>query len=68
MKIININMVRAGIESKRELAKKTGIKYGTLNSRMEKPEQLRLWELKSIAEETNMPDEDILRIIKEVKT
>lgn len=66
MKIININMARAGIETKRDLAKRTGIKYGTLNDRMQKPEQLRLFELKAIAEETEMPDEDIIKIVKGV--
>lgn len=66
MKIININMARAGIKTKRDLAKRTGIKYGTLNDRMQKPEQLRLFELKAIAEETEMPDEDIIKIVKGV--
>ena len=68
MKIINIAMARAGIETKRDLAKRTGIKYGTLNERFQKPEQLRLFELKAIADETGMPDEDILQIVKGVKT
>lgn len=52
------------IESFRELARQTGFDYRTLLTRIENPDQMRLYELKVLAGVLKISDDDILEIVK----
>ena len=48
----------------RELARQTGFDYRTLLTRIENPDQMRLYELKVLAGVLKISDDDILEIVK----
>ena len=48
----------------RELARQTGFVYRTLLTRIENPDQMRLYELKVLAGVLKISDDDILEIVK----
>lgn len=52
------------IKSFRELARRTGFDYRTLLTRIENPDQMRIYELKVLAGVLKISDDDILEIVK----
>lgn len=54
------------IKSFRELARQTGFDYRTLLTRIENPDQMRIYELKVLAGVLMISDDDILEIVKGV--
>lgn len=52
------------IKSFRELARQTGFDYRTLLTRIENPDQMRIYELKVLAGVLKISDDDILEIVK----
>lgn len=55
------------IKSFRELARRTGFDYRTLLTRIESPDQMRIYELKVLAGVLKISDDDILEIVKGVE-
>lgn len=55
------------IKSFRELARRTGFDYRTLLTRIENPDQMRIYELKVLAGVLKISDDDILEIVKGVE-
>ena len=48
----------------KEVSEKTGIKYLRLQEHIKSPWMLRLFEIKAIAEELEMSDEDLILLIR----
>jgi hypothetical protein len=62
--IIRSNRERSGIRSDSELARVTGIGYRTLLRRMDDPGSMLLCELRVLAKKINLPDNELLELIK----
>lgn len=57
-------LVQNRIESFRELAKMTGIKYKTLLEHIASPENFRMYEVKALDKILNFRDEDLLILVR----
>lgn len=63
--ILRSNRERVGITSDKEFAKQLGFSYSTyVHQRKQNPASFILYELRAIIRLTNMPDEDILALVK----
>lgn len=60
-------MTKKHISSFKELSKLTGIEYRTLMNHIADARLFRLYELKAIAEVLGLKDEDVLKIIWEMR-
>lgn len=57
-------MVTQHIESFKELAERSGIKYQTLNAHVKAPEQFRMYEIKALDKILTFRDEDLLTLMR----
>lgn len=57
-------MVVQHIESFKELAERSGIKYQTLNAHVKAPEQFRMYEIKALDKILAFRDEDLLTLMR----
>lgn len=57
-------LVQNRIESFRDLAKMTGIKYKTLLEHIASPENFRMYEVKALDKILNFRDEDLLILVR----
>ena len=62
--VFRVNMARALINDIKELSQRIGIEDQRLRKRFVNPSMMRLYEFRAIINETGMPDEDILKIVK----
>lgn len=59
-------MIRAGIPSRRELSRRTGIAHSTLDDIFAHPSRARLYQIASIAEVCRMNKAEVGEFIEEV--
>lgn len=64
--VIGSNMDLNLIKTQKELAERIGLTPQLMGVRFVKPGGIRLYELRAIINELNMPDEDILAVVKGV--
>ena len=57
-------MVDAGIENYLELSKITGLGYQTMRTKLRKPQELRLYELKALDEVLKFDDSEKLNLLR----
>lgn len=62
--VIGVNMDLNLIRTQKELAERIGLTPQLMGVRLVKPGSIRLYELRAIINELNMPDEDILAVVK----
>lgn len=64
IKVIKKKMIDAGIDNFKELAKAIGMKYDTFLVRIKDPSSFRVYEIKALAENLSLTNEELLLIVK----
>ena len=64
IKVIKKKMIDAGIDNFKELAKEVGLKYDTMLVRLKDPSSFRIYEIKALARNLNLTNEELLLIVK----
>jgi hypothetical protein len=64
IKLIKKKMIDAGLENFKELAKAIGMKYDTMLVRLKDPSSFRAYEIRRLAEELGLTDEEILFVVR----
>ena len=64
IKVIKKKMIDAGIDNFKELAKEIGMKYDTFLVRVKDPSSFRIYEIKALAENLSLTNEELLQLLR----